>query len=122
MNNFSSELIEVFSFIFEKLGIAYSGAKEDILPYVSDAMHKFATWKTYEYKIEIAICLFFIIAAVVLIFLDYNKFKTEIITGVSILILGIAIIFLIVCALELVEVLVFPEYSFYHWVIRLIKK
>lgn len=122
----SSEIIEVLDYLGEKFGIAIDWTSNNVLPYLQALVDKFIKWEISTSILWIAIAIFIIAMAIVLMNLKGFREIDEEIYGMlwipsGLLILGF---FVVICVqiFDIIECNVFPEKALYDFIKVMLKQ
>lgn len=106
---FGKEIIDILEFLFEKFGIAVDWTAETILPYLEELCEKFIKWEIGTSIVWIAASIVFCIGLA--IFSGINDEWWMFWIGAL-----IALIIILVQAMDIVECLTFPEKALYDYI------
>ena len=113
----SEEIIKVFDYIGDKLGIAIDYTQENIQPYLEDLWHRFITYEIVVHSIWTLISLIgIIICSYLIVKLTYRD------SGIFLLVAAISVAAILtsimICQIsDLIELLIIPE----KFILQLIK-
>ena len=71
----SEEVIKVFDYIGEKLGVAIDYTQENIYPYIEDLWHRYITFEIVKHFIECAVAAIMLIIALFVVKKLYSYYK-----------------------------------------------